>query len=492
MLNTILLILFQYPLAFNILFATIVIFFEKRSVASAWAWLMVIFLIPYVGFILYMMLGMESRKHKTFANKSKKNQADLAEILKLDIAGLSFMRPPKSEENVAVFKNTLSIENIDDLLYLNFSAGGGYLSLHNEVDILSSGKEKFDMLIKDIEGAKHFIHVQYYIFRNDGLGKRLVDVLAKKAKQGVEVKLLIDGMGNFFTSKHRLFAPLKKAGGRVGIFLAPHVFRINFQNHRKLAIIDGAIGYIGGFNVGDEYLGKVKRYGFWRDLHIRVLGDAVKEMEIHFIMDWNFVSPKNKIIPNEAYFPKTNKLNQKVLMQVVSAGPDTKWPHIYNGFAKMISEANKSICIQTPYFAPDDNIFESLKIAALSGIDVKIIIPANPDHFFVKWCSMSYLGELLKAGVRCYQYKKGFIHAKFIMIDGLVASVGTTNMDIRSFKLNFEINAFIYDHIICKKLETQFYKDILECEEVTLEAYTNRPWTQKAKEAFSRLLSPLL
>ncbi|MCL2375809.1 MAG: cardiolipin synthase [Defluviitaleaceae bacterium] len=476
----------------NILFAATVIFSERRSPAVTWAWLMVIFLVPYLGFILYLLVGLEGRKFRIFANKYNQNQAMLQDIENQNIAGLAFMRTPDKDRYVANFKEVLHEKHISDLLYLNFASGGGYLTQNNQVDIMVDGETKFSRLFDDIKKAKSFIHIQYYIFRNDNLGRKIIAALAEKAAEGVEVKLLLDGMGNFRTPK-RIFKPLIQAGGQLGIFLRLRLFRANFQNHRKLCVIDGAIGYIGGFNIGDEYMGEVARFGPWRDLHIRIYGDAAKELGLHFIMDWNFIDPKRKIEAGDKYFPVIEApSNDGCLMQIVSGGPDTKWPNIYNGLSKMISEANERIYIQTPYFAPDDNIFESLKIAALSGIDVRIVIPAHPDHPFVKWCSLSYLGELLKAGVKCYEYTEGFIHSKMLIIDDLVTSVGTTNMDIRSFKLNFEINAFIYDYKLTNLFLEQFYKDLKDSAEITIEAYQNRSWWQKVKEAFSRLLSPLL
>ena len=477
----------------NILFAALVIFSERRSPAATWAWLMVIFLIPYFGFIFYLLIGIEGRKYRTFANKYRQNRQWLQEAEAKNLAGLAFMHSPCIDGHIADFKKRLGAQHISDLLHLNFVSGGGYLTQNNHIDILADGETKFSRLFEDIENAKSFIHIQYYIFRNDDLGREIVEALAKKAAQGVEVCLLLDGMGNFTTPK-RVFKPLITAGGHLGIFLPPHFFfRGNFQNHRKICVIDGRIGYIGGFNIGDEYMGRVARFGAWRDLHIRIHGDAAKELGLHFAMDWNFIS-KHTIEASDRYFPVIDEpiTDRDCLVQIVSGGPDTKWPNIYNGLSKMISEANQRIYIQTPYFAPDDNIFESLKIAALSGIDVRIIIPANPDHPFVKWCSLSYLGELLQAGVKCFEYTEGFIHSKMLIIDDIVTTVGTTNMDMRSFRLNFEINAFIYDHKQTDLFLEQFYKDLKDSTEITIEAYQNRSWWQKVKEAFSRLLSPLL
>jgi cardiolipin synthase len=345
-------------------------------------------------------------------------------------------------------------------------------------------------LIKDIKEAEHFIHLQYYIVRDDKLGKRIIRLLADKAREGVEVKFLYDGMGNALNSP-MFNKPLKEAGGEVQLFLPPKGIRINYRNHRKLAIIDGKIGYIGGLNIGDEYLGEVKRFGYWRDTHIRVVGDCVHDMELRFQMDWNFTKG-TKIGFNEKYFPYIPKQADSVPMQIVSSGPDTRWNSVQHGYFRMITEANRRIYIATPYFVPDDSILEALKTAALSGVDVRIIIPGTPDHLFVYWSSLSYLGELLDAGVRCYEYTKGFIHSKVISMDGMISSVGTANVDVRSFKLNFEVNAFMYDERVTAEIDAQFARDFRDSHEITKDEYDTRSRQTKIREAFSRLISPLL
>ncbi|MDR1914556.1 MAG: cardiolipin synthase [Clostridiales bacterium] len=282
-----------------------------------------------------------------------------------------------------------------------------------------------------------------------------------------------------------------KAGGFFAEFLPPHFIRINFRNHRKICVIDGAVGYIGGLNVGNEYLGLTKRFGYWRDAHIRLKGDAVKQLELRFLMDWNFCSRQNIRI-SDYVFPQIKNTSKGVNMQIVSSGPDTAQHNILYAYIKMIGEADNSIYIQSPYFVPDDSIFEALRIAALSGIDVRIMIPAKPDHPFVYWAGLSYLGDLLMSGAKCYEYEKGFVHSKIIMIDSLVCSVGTANMDVRSFKLNFECNAFIYDTRITKMLEDQFLRDIEDCSKIEYEQYATRGHWTRIRESVSRLLSPLL
>ena len=342
--------------------------------------------------------------------------------------------------------------------------------------------------------------MQKYIFiwsiiysKDDNLGKIILEILCRKAKQGVEVNLLYDGMGCLKVPKS-FFAPLIEAGGKVAIFFPPFLpyinLRLNFRNHRKICTIDGRYGFIGGFNIGDEYLGLSKRFGFWRDTHLFIQGDAIDALELHFLLDWRFAANEDSVFDSK-YFPHRTHLG-KTGLQMVSSGPDSTFNSIKNGYLKMISKAEKNIYIETPYFIPDDSILEALRIASLSGIDVRIIIPSKPDHPFVYWASTSYMGELLESGVKCYTYTKGFLHSKFLSIDGYISSVGTANLDIRSFTLNFEINAFIYDKDITSKLDAFFNDDLKFCDELTLEKYINRSFTVKFKESVSRLLSPIL
>lgn len=477
----------------NILFAVVIVFSERKNPAVTWAWLMVALIVPYFGFIIYLCLGFDGRKHRVFLQKSKEDDLLYQAYLNMDINSLGFLN---RQIDVIKRKNILNIagaEHFDDMVYLNFVSGHGAYSDNNELTVFHEGESKFDALIRDIENAKVFIHLQYYIVRYDGLSRRLVAALAKKAAEGVEVKFFIDGMGCAGTPK-RLFKPLTDAGGRLAVFLPPYFVRLNFRNHRKLAVIDGKIGYIGGLNIGDEYLGKAKRFGYWRDCHIRVDGECAHQMELRFMMDWNFAVKDNagKIPLDSRYFPATPPKRAPVGMQVVSSGPDTRWPSIQYGYSKMIGEANKSVYIQTPYFVPDDSVLEAIRVAALSGIDVRIIIPAKPDHMFVYWAGLSYLGELLNAGVKCYKYEKGFLHSKLIVVDSLISSVGTANMDVRSFKLNFEVNAFIYDQGAAAEVEAHFLLDLEDCTEIDAEWYNRRSAWTKIKESISRLLSPVL
>ncbi len=471
-------LIYDILIILNVFFAAFIVFHERKQPAGTWAWLMVVLILPYVGFFLYLAIGLDSKKDRIFYQKYKRDFALFEECIKHSV--MQF-QTPENQNSVP--------QDLADMVFMNESAGKGILTDNNRITLFHEGNTKFESLLDDIKSAKHFIFLQYYIVRRDSLGKSIVEALTEKAQEGVEVRFLIDGIGSFFTPK-KLFAPLIKVKGKFAVFFSPYFFRINFRNHRKLAIIDGKIGMIGGLNIGNEYLGLHKRFGFWRDSHMRVSGDAVKEMTLRFIMDWNFCS-KDKFSNIQSYFPPLN-YPKNTNMQIVSSGPDTKWQSIHYAYVKMISKAKKSIFIQTPYFVPDDSVYECLRIAALSGIDVRIMIPAKPDHPFVYWASLSYLGQLLDAGVKCYKYENGFLHSKTLIIDSSVSSVGTANMDMRSFRLNFEINAFIYDPAIALQLEEQFFLDINSSTQILLEHYQKRSAVTKIKESVSRLISPLL
>ena len=477
--------------AVTTLFAIIIVFFGHKNPAVTWAWLAVVVLIPYVGFFCYLLVGIENRRYRIFLKKSNGDELLWAGIRDEKLKGLSFHGNQKAESNDNKILNLENADYLEDLFFLNFTGGSGALTDNNEITPFFEGVSMLENMMDDIKHAKKYIHLLYYIYRGDSMGLVIMNELCKKASEGVEVRMMVDGMGSQATGAN-FFKQLVKAGGEVTVFMPPLLTRINFRNHRKIMIVDGEIGYIGGFNIGDEYMGRHKKFGFWRDTHIRIFGDAAKELNIRFLMDWNFFT-KNKLTNNlERFFPVLPPKPGGVKIQIVSSGPDTRFNSIHYGYARMIMKATKSIYIETPYFVPDDCIRESLKMAALSGIDVRIIIPAHPDHVFVYHASLSNLGELLEAGVKCYQYETGFIHSKMLIIDGLVSSVGSANMDVRSFKMNFEINAFIYDKKTVEIFTRQFLEDINASNPILPEDYRSRPITVKFREAVARMISPLL
>jgi cardiolipin synthase len=358
-----------------------------------------------------MILGFDSRKHKIFMLKSGKDAQNIADITGNDFEGLRYRLAGCSFGEAMASSEEMRFRN---LARLNYESGKGALTCGNVCSLLFDGESKFGGMLADIAAAKSYAHLLYYIVRDDELGRRVIGALAVKAREGCEVRLLVDGMGCINTPKS-LFKPLIKAGGDVAVFLPRHFARINYRNHRKICVVDGKIGYVGGLNIGDEYLGRDKRFGFWRDCHIRLVGDAVKELEIRFILDWNF-SSRNPVRADKKYFPETAAAGG-CLTQIVCSGPDTRWPAILQAYSRMIAEAERNIYIQSPYFVPSDIVFESLITAALSGVDVRLMFPSFPDHPFVYWANMSFLGLLLEAGVKCYKYEKGFVHSKMIVID---------------------------------------------------------------------------
>lgn len=471
-------------LVLNVFFAAVTVFLERRDTSATWAWLLVLTFIPILGFLIYLIFGRKLSRKKIFDWKGQE-KIGLKESTANQIDLIRQKEFPFSDDNVKKHR---------DLIYLLLVNDGAILTQDNDVDIFVDGHEKFDALVRDMENATDHIHLLYYTFRSDNLGKRILEVLERKAAQGLNVRVVYDAMGSR-TTKKSFFKQLVKNGGEVHPFFPSKFplinFRLNYRNHRKLAIIDGKTGYIGGFNIGEEYLGLAKKFGYWRDTHLRVSGKAVYAMQTRFIMDWNSAKPLQKLDYKSRYFPAFYGEGQSS-MQIVSSGPDSDWQQIKNGYIKMINSAKKYIYLQTPYFIPDASLLEALKIASLSGVDVRIMIPNKPDHAFVYRATTSYVGELIETGAKIFIYDNGFIHAKTMVVDGEIASVGTANMDFRSFRLNFEVNAFIYDKKLVQQLEDIYLEDILKSYQLTKELYVSRSLWIKFKEAVSRLLSPIL
>ena len=467
----------------NILLALVLVFFERRNPTSTWLWLMVLLFLPGIGFILYLFLGQDMSKKKTF--KTKAEEDDCFDVLIAD-----------QEKNFSTrdfLRRNPEYKAYNDIVKLHLMGSNSVFTSDNKVKLYFSGEDKFADLLNSIEGAEEYIHMEYYIFNDDNLGRKVMKALAKRASEGIEVKLLIDGMGSRKLGRG-LTNVLREAGGEVVHFYPPFIpvfnVRINYRNHRKICIVDGKEAYLGGFNVGDEYLGLSKKFGYWRDTHIRIEGSAISSIQWQFFLDWRFASGE-EIKGCQSYIGDRGEEGQ-VGVQIVSSGPDSKWPSIKDGYLKMINNAENRLYIETPYFIPDDSIFEALKLAGLSGLDVRVMIPNKPDHPFVYWAGLSYIGELLEAGVRFYTYERGFLHSKVIITDDTVSTVGTANLDIRSFKLNFEINAFIYDKETNNKLAERFIRDLDNCREITMDIYKSRSRLIKIKESVSRLLSPIL
>lgn len=468
----------------NILLSIIVVFFQRKEPASAWAWLLILYAIPIIGFVFYVLAGMDFHKRKMFRTKEIEDKVNE-----------TIRQQEKSIRSSDLDEYAPELSRFKDLMMYNLESNASVLTNDNAIKIFSDGNDKFDSLVEDIKNAKEYIFLQYYIIKNDLLFTRIKDELIKKAHEGVDVKILYDAMG-CRTIRKSYWKKLRKEGiETVEFFPAKmrrlHV-RINYRNHRKIVVIDGKVGYVGGYNIGKEYIGLSKRFGYWRDTHLRVEGSAVFDLMAHFMLDWNYSSGQN-IFENEKYRfipPETPVGNN--LMQIISSGPDSKYKNIRNNYIKLISKARKSIYIQTPYFIPDEAVLSSLLIACNSGVEVNLMIPCKPDHPFVYWATYSYMGDLVKAGANCYLYNDGFLHAKGVMIDGKVFCYGTANMDIRSFSLNFEVNAVVYSEEETLKMEALFNEDVKKSTLVTRDEYLKRGVFLRFKEQCCRLLSPIL
>lgn len=468
----------------NIVFSLLIIFFQRRNPTTVWAWLLLLYFIPVLGFVLYLILGQNFRRERMF--KMKEIEGEIKYAVR------------RQEESIYRKKLRLRDPELDRfkrLILYNLNEAEAVLTDNNDIRIFTDGREKFKTLLSEMDHARNYIHVQYYIIKNDELWKEIEEVLVRKARQGVEIRVLFDSMG--CRGMRRCdWARLEKAGIKVAEFfpalLGKLQLRVNYRNHRKIVVIDGRIGFVGGFNVGREYIGKDKKFGYWRDTHVCIEGSAVTSLAVRFVLDWNYAARENLFLEDRLFEIPTYVRNGRDPVQIISSGPDSRSQEIRNNYLRLIHMARKNIYIQTPYFIPDDDIRDALEIAAKSGIDVRIMIPCKPDHPFVYWATYSYLGEMIEAGARCYTYDNGFLHAKCMCVDGLVTCMGTANMDIRSFSLNFEVNAVIYSARTTERLMDAFENDIAKSTLVTRKKYEQRDFIIRIKEQFCRLLSPVL
>lgn len=470
----------------NFLISVAIIFFDNKTPTATLAWIMVLNLLPVAGLVLYIVFSQNIAKLKV----SRMSESEM----KLK----SFMlhvQKNQMHHGFVHYSNAVT-EKWKSMILLNLENADSLLLGNRNIDLITDGKEMFERLITDIRAAKENINVCYFIIKDDEVGSRLIDELTAKAKEGVEVRLLMDAMGSKGITSFKL-RKFKDAGGKYAFYFKPHIrhlyLRFNYRNHRKIVTIDNRIGYTGGFNIAREYLGLKKKFGYWRDTHLRIVGSTVFDLVARFCIDWRYSSGEiidfTDIIANQN---DTRALPADIPTQIVSCGPDEEKEQVKRAMMRMITSAEKSIYIQTPYFVPDTPIIESLEMAAQSGVDVRVMIPCMPDHPFVYHTTLYNAGHLLKAGAKIYIYNNGFFHAKTMVVDGEVSTVGSTNFDIRSFRLNFETNAFIYDSFFARKMEKQFRKDMLLSTQYTLEDRNSRSLYRKMMERISRLLSEIL
>lgn len=472
----------------NLLTIFYMIFKENRSSKSIISWTLVLIILPYIGFILFLILGRKVNTKDIFIMKKSELTLFDKYIKKLKSAD-------NSNDDLKRAKHSDMIKAIESMEYSPYRKDV-------ETKVFFDGKELFDDILESLKKAQKSINIEFYIFKNDDIGSKILDILKEKAKAGVEVRLLYDSVGSRTTNRKKLQSAID-AGVKVGEFF-PSLLRLininmNFRNHRKIIVIDNKVGYVGGFNVGDEYLGKDPKFGYWRDTHIKFIGDSVRDLDLRFWADWRYATKEDidlsHLIDYKNEQPHSTMANySKCGMQIISSGPNPdNFYEIKLSYLEMIQKAKKYIYIQSPYLILDNSIADSLKLASISGVDVRIMIPGKGDHPFVYWANLKYAGDLLNFGVKIYHYdKNAFLHSKTLVIDDEVCSIGTANMDTRSFELNFEVIAMLYSDEIAKIQRKQFEKDMLISKELTREEYLKRGTSVKIKESFSKLFSALL
>lgn len=471
-------------LILNLLLLIGMIFLEKKKPQNIMAWMAVLTFLPVIGFVFYALLG--SGLSPRVKNMIKKKAISEKDILK-NIKGLK------------TFSEVIGLKVLSrdaELVKLCFDMGG-YPCIGNDVKIFCHGMEKMAILKQDLLEAKKSINMEYYIFANDKIGKEIMSILIKKAKDGVKVKLIYDSIGSK-SSPRRFFKKLKKAGGEVAEFFPPlfHIrainTKINYRNHRKIAVIDGKIAYTGGINIRDDHMGMTKRLSPWRDASIRIEGSGVFPLQNIFLDDWRYATKDSTPVEEyvKFYFPPPEPAGD-VALQVITSGPDSDWQKIKEAYIKMIVSAKKRVYLQTPYFVPDDAFMSALIIAKKSGVDVRIMLPAKPDKRTVYLPSLSYAREMAEAGIKIYFYK-GFLHAKTLLVDDNKLSIGSCNLDNRSFGLNFECTAIMYSEQLNRKYLECLEEDFIDCVVADDAYFKKTSLITKMGQAVYRMLSPLL
>lgn len=470
--------IFSLIMATLVVFTAVVLILERRDPARTLAWLLVLIFLPIVGFVLYLSLGRQFHKRRMTKKKRALNES----IYPLN----TLAEHPSYLPDITQAK--------ERLIQLISNNADFPITLHNQVTVLTDGSGIFSAFLDAIENAQEHIHLETYILRNDNIGEKFSRILCRKASEGVEVRIIYDGLGSRGLSKGYI-EKMRSSGVEIEPFFPVKLplfhSKINYRNHRKILVIDGKIGFVGGINIGDEYLGRDPQIGYWRDTHLQLQGNSVYFLQRIFLQDWYFVTGKALEKEYCDLFPVKEPPDNK-LVQITASGPDAHWEVIMQVYYYAIATAQESVHLTSPYFVPNESLLTALKTAALSGVDVKLLLPARPDHQVVFWAAMSYMEELMEAGVEIYLYKKGFIHSKVITIDGVVATIGSANMDQRSFQLNFEVNALVYDREITARLEEDFSNDLQYSEKLDPEKFKERPLNQKILESGARLLSPLL
>lgn len=458
----------------------------KKNSTSAVAWCLLVFFLPLLGPLLFLLFGyqhvnrplLRKRRHKQlFRGRPPARSGPLAE--------------PAADPDVADGVDSAG-GRWEAMARLARNFGAYPVATGNRITFYEAGQPAFDAMLEAIRSARHHIHLEYFIFQPDATGRLFLDVLAGKAREGVEVRLLYDAMGSYRLHRWRLWQ-LRRAGGKYSVFLPLNPLRrriqINMRNHRKILVVDGRVAFTGGLNIGDEYLGKNPRYGFWRDTHLRLEGPAVAELQSVFVEDWDFAAGEN--LQDPVYFPASSA-DGPHRVQVIESGPDRELKGIREMYFAAILQARRRVWISTPYFVPDAGLLDALCLAGRLGIDVRVLCQYHPDKWIPFFAGRYYWSDVLNAGVKVYQYTKGMMHSKVVLVDGEWASVGTANLDMRSLHLNFEVNCLIYSPEAVAELEAAYQQDLAVSIRLERHVFAHRPFAGRLVDNACRLLSPVL
>lgn len=478
---TILLAAAYYALVIGIFFR---IMLENRNPLKTQSWLLVLVLLPVTGLVIYLFFGENLRRKKLFNRKAITERAIVANWIRNYEQRLTQNREVAERYLQEKYK----------LPFLFFRNASAIFTDRNRVEILRNGEEKFPVLLRALESARHHIHLEYYIFIDDDVGSRIIDLLCRKAAEGVSVRLIIDSIGSSRLSD-RAIRRMRKDGVQVMSY-NPVLFtslanKVNYRDHRKIAIIDGHIGLLGGINVSDYYINKPGKRDYWRDTHCKIEGEAVYYLQVLFLLNWHFVSGE-LIEPTLRYLPPVETTGPGVPTMIVESSPYTDHQNMMEAYFSMITNARREILIATPYFIPNESIMTALTTSAKSGLRVMLLLPERSDTPFVHAASLSFVPELLENDVQVYLYRKGMVHSKVVIVDGEIATLGTANMDYRSFDNNAEVNAFFFDRGVSRLLRAHFFQDIDASLRMDLQAWASRSWKEKLVGSAARLLAPLL
>lgn len=458
-------------------FVVLLIILDNKKPEKAFAFIFLIILFPIAGIVIYLLFGAQYQKKKLFTKKRYFDKVYLNKI---------------SEEQKADAENL--IENTYTRLpTLFYNIEQVSFTLNNEITLLNNGEEKFPALIQELKNARESIHLDYYIIRESDIAHRVIDILCERAGQGVKVRVIYDDVGS---SLSRGTLARMRDNGIESYPYMPVVFsrlayKANYRNHRKIAVIDNEVGFVGGININDKYINPSRSGLYWRDTHVMIKGEAVIDLQYLFISDWYFVSGQ-KIDLEEVRYRNLSEVRNQVPTSILGSDYGKNNQTIKEAFFRMITSARKEVLITTPYFVPDDSIFNALKITSKSGVKISLILPEKPDSKTAFYASQTYFKDLLNSGIGIYYYNRGMMHSKIMIIDEAICTVGSTNMDQRSFNLNAEVNAFMLSEKIALDLKSNFLEDLEGSYPLTLEMLRRRKWYVKVICSIARLLAPIL